>query len=122
MIRQIIAGLLIAFAVGGCAGDTEPGDPASTDEPKVDGSGERGKGTGAVCGGFAGIQCGDGLYCDFPPATSCGSGDQTGVCTVPPDVCTKIYDPVCGCDENTYGNACEASAASVSVRHEGECK
>lgn len=119
MTRQIIAGLLIAFAVGGCTNDTEKGSTDGSNE--ISGSDERGKAPGDPCGGFAGTECTDGLYCDFPPETSCGSGDLGGVCTVPPDACTKIYDPVCGCNEVTYGNACEASRASESVLHKGEC-
>ncbi len=69
-------------------------------------------------GCLATSDCGDGEFCSFE--SGCGEG-PVGACESLPTACAEIYAPVCGCDAVTYGNACAASAAGVSVQSEGPC-
>jgi hypothetical protein len=77
---------------------------------------------GGMCGGFAGFQCAEGLSCQMQPGQCRTVADASGVCRKPPQMCTMIYAPVCGCDGKTYASACNAAAKGVSVAAEGECK
>ena len=36
-------------------------------------------------------------------------------------VCTMQYDPVCGCNNKTYSNACVAQCAGIKDYKKGEC-
>jgi hypothetical protein len=67
------------------------------------------------------FECAEGLYCARDEAAICGWADAPGVCSPRPEACIEIYQPVCGCDNQTYGNSCTAASAGVSVQYQGEC-
>lgn len=62
--------------------------------------------------------CGFGRTCVSAPG-ECGGG---GTCEVTPELCPTFYDPVCGCDGNTYSNACFGQMAGASMAHSGACQ
>ena len=37
-------------------------------------------------------------------------------------LCPDLYDPVCGCDNRNYSNACQAEKAGIKKWTKGNCK
>lgn len=77
---------------------------------------------GERCGGYVGNQCEEGLACDLSGHNSCDEF-LGGNCVVDEAVnCPMNYDPVCGCDNVTYGNDCMRQAAFAALNHTGACE
>jgi hypothetical protein len=121
-MRFLLAACVALFASACASSPTSttaaPEGPASTAPAGV---ASKVHGPGETCGGLAGFACAGGLYCSFPLEATCGAADQTGACQVIPETCTEEHQPVCGCNDKTYANACHAARDGVSVGKQGEC-
>lgn len=95
----------------------------STDVDPVDTVALEGKGRpGDACGEGGAKKCKKDLFCLQSDVGSCPDDDGfAGVCSEAPDFCIAVFDPVCGCDGNSYGNACEAYREGVNIAHFGAC-
>ena len=74
-----------------------------------------------ACGSRGLAPCAAGEVCEFTASAQCGEADSPGRCVTRPQSCPKDLRLVCGCDANTYPNACAALAAGTSARADGEC-
>ena len=76
---------------------------------------------GVYCGTRRSDTCGTGQYCAWSAGALCGAADAPGRCAYRPEVCIALYQPVCGCDGVTYGNACSAGSVGASILQDGAC-
>ncbi len=124
-VARLVIGYVAILAVAGCVPAGQQGEGAEARRPEPAGSRPVAK-AGELCGGFAGIHCESGLYCDYGDGTAdapshCGANDQAGRCAPRPQMCTQQFEPVCGCDSKTHGNACAAHGRAVTVAKPGDC-
>jgi len=74
-----------------------------------------------MVGGGADV-CETGEFCRRTIGDMCGAADAPGICSPTPEMCTMDYNPVCGCDDQTYSNECVANSKGVSASYAGECR
>jgi hypothetical protein len=97
----------------GCGGAAESPRDIAVDQVDLN--------QGQACAGPKGGACAQGSYCNVAQPGICPGPETTGVCATAPEVCNDLFNPVCGCDRQTYPNECYANRAGVGVASTGEC-
>ncbi len=110
---------LIFRPVCGCNGLTY-GNQCEAAAAGVDMASEGACDSVALCNALGTPSCNTTSYCDYA-SNGCGIQDELGVCRPRPEACPRILDPVCGCNNVTYSNSCEAAAAGIDVATSGPC-
>lgn len=134
-IKSMTAWLFAGLMVAGCNGQSSQveQEPVPTEQhteiPQPSGEtgdapSDEGSTVGKICGTRGATPCAEGEYCAWEAGADCGRADAPGTCQkVKSDMmCTQQYDPVCGCDGKTHGNACSAAQKGVGIDHKGECE
>lgn len=115
-----LAALILGIFLAACA--TEPPPYGGPSGPVRGPDGALYSQTGGICGGIGGFRCANpNDYCAMEANQCRQIADAAGICTPKAEACPMIYQPVCGCDGQTYSNGCVASSSGVSVARNGEC-
>lgn len=112
--RKLLVPMLLLTFVAIAAYAAAPPEPAA----------KAGSGPGYGPVKASGAPCKSDADCGSPKKfchKTTGKCDGPGSCENRPEACPFFFLPVCGCDGRTYGNACIAFQAGVSVRANGQC-
>jgi hypothetical protein len=106
--------------------DADAGAGASDSDDSDAGEVTQTRPPGSTCGGIAALTCEKAQFCNYEPSAG-GQGcdgkvaDAGGKCQLRPQICSDVYDAVCGCDRRTYANDCYAHRAGAAAMHKGKC-